>query len=179
MKHSANLMIFFILLVLFINTLCSPVKSNKLKETPKNEKKTNLKNVRFMQNNTLTVGDKSSSSNNTVAASPSSSTNNAHDHIQTNQTSHKESNGVGADGADSDANRPDLPEEMPHELEEELELLKQHEGVVNGDHPMDNSPDGTNNVDQLISNDPILGSAKVNNDNNETYKEEFSPLDFF
>jgi hypothetical protein len=179
MKQSFILTILVVLLIQLVNILSTPVISNKLKETPKNEKKTNLKKMRFMQNNNVSVDIKSSASNNTIAAPSAVSSKDSHDHIQANHTSTNNANGAENHEADSDSLRPDLPEEMPHELEEELELLRQHEGVVNGDQKNDSSEDGINNVDQIITNDPILGNGKVKNENDETYKEEFSPLDFF
>ncbi len=179
MKQSFIITISLVLLIQLVSILSTPVISNKLKENPKKEKKTNLKKMRFMQNKNVSVDIKSSASNSTIAAPSSLSSKNSHDQIQSNNTSTNNADGAKKNEADSDSLRPDLPEEMPHELEEELELLRQHEGVVNGDQKNDSSEDGINNVDQIITNDPILGNGKVKNDNDETYKEEFSPLDFF
>ena len=76
---------------------------------------------------------------------------------------------------------PDLPEQMPHELEEQLQAISENQGIVNsGNENMPVPIKTQTNIDDMIKNDPILGdhsNSKITDDN--TYREEFSPLDFF
>ena len=72
--------------------------------------------------------------------------------------------------------RPDLPDIMPKELEQELEAMKENEGVISAD-TMAMPQQGNTNVDDMVANDPIIGHPSDTND--DTYREEFSPLDFF
>jgi hypothetical protein len=75
--------------------------------------------------------------------------------------------------------KPDLPDQMPHELEEELEALRENEGVINSNDSLTVPQQASTNIDDMINNDPILGKGKKKSNDDDTYKEEFSPLDFF
>lgn len=79
---------------------------------------------------------------------------------------------------DLNIQKPNLPDKMPHELEEELEALRENEGVINGGDSMTLPQQSETNIDDMINNDPILGKGNKSTDDG-TYKEEFSPLDFF
>jgi hypothetical protein len=64
--------------------------------------------------------------------------------------------------------RPDLPEKMPKELEEELETIKQNEfRIVNFD---------SNRSNERVSGDNKMNGKESFGQSQNSYREEYSPI---